>query len=76
MFDYIEADLIGRSIARIYNSSNKMPTIEEAYPAIFNTEDIEAKRQEKQAELSALRFKEFAKSHNRKYSGGGEKVNE
>lgn len=66
-FDYTLAELIGRSISRIYNSSNTMPTISEVYPSLFNaTQEAEA-IQEKKDELSALRFKQFAQSHNKKY---------
>jgi hypothetical protein len=35
-FDYILADLIGRSVARVYSSSNKLPAIEEVYTSIFD----------------------------------------
>ena len=66
-FDYILADLIGRSVSRIYSSSSKMPTINEAYPSLFTQEQVEESVQEKKAELSVLRFKQFANSHNSKY---------
>ena len=36
-FDYTLADLIGRSVARVYNSSNHMPDISEAYPSLFSS---------------------------------------
>ena len=68
-YDYILADLIGRSIARIYNSSAKMPDIATVYPSLFNTQEIEEQRAAKQAELSILRFKQFANFHNQKYKG-------
>lgn len=67
-FDYALADLIGRSIARVYNSSNTMPEISEVYPTLFDSEEVKQKRQEKQAELSALRFKQFAQSFNQKFN--------
>ena len=66
-FDYILADLIGRSISRLHSSSNHMPQIHEVYPSLFDSEKIEAHKQRKQMELSALRFKAFAQSHNNKY---------
>ena len=66
-FDYILADLIGRSIARIQSSANHMPEINEVYPTLFDSEEIQEKREEKQVELSALRFKLFAKSYNDKF---------
>ena len=66
--DYILADLIGRSVARIYSSSAKMPSIEEAYPSLFDDEELEAKRQAKRDELTILRFKQFTKSYNQKFN--------
>ena len=68
-YDYILADLIGRSIARIYNSSAKMPGIATVYPSLFNSAELEEQRAAKQAELSAARFKQFANFHNQKYKG-------
>lgn len=66
-FDYILADLIGRSVSRIYSSSSKMPSLSEAYPSLFSKEKEEKMIQEKKKELSALRFKQFANSYNAKY---------
>ena len=71
-FDYILADLIGRSIARIYSSAARYPELSAAYPALFDTQEIEQKKQEKKIELSAIRFKQFADSHNKKYKEGKE----
>lgn len=65
--DYILADLIGRSMARIYSGNAKYPEIHEAYPTLFDSKDAEEKRAERQAELSALRFKQFANFHNKKH---------
>ena len=67
-FDYILADLIGRSVARIYNSSNNMPTLSEAYPSLFNEAEEKEKTQEKQDELSAIRLKQFAQTFNKKFA--------
>lgn len=66
-FDYILADLIGKSVARLYSSSNNIPDIAEVYPTLFDSEEIKQKKQEQKMELSALRFKQFAASHNRKF---------
>ena len=63
-FDYIQADLIGRSLARVYSSSNKIPPIEEVYPSLFNNEEIKDQKQENKMNVSALRFKQFAQSYN------------
>lgn len=69
-YDYILADLIGRSISRIYSSSAKMPSITEAYPALFENEELEAQKQERIMELSAIRFRQFADTYNKKLGGG------
>lgn len=66
-YDYILADMIGRSIARLYSSSAKLPSIAEMYPTLFDGEEIEERRREKLAELSALRFKQFVENHNTKF---------
>lgn len=66
-FDYILADLIGRSVARAYNSKNKLPTLAEAYPTLFSKEVEAEEMQRKKDELSALRFKQFATTYNKKY---------
>ena len=65
--DYTLADLIGRSVARIYNASNTMPNIEEVYTSVFDKEELERKRQERQAELLAIKFKQFAENLNKKF---------
>ena len=67
-FDYILADLIGRSMARLYSSSARMPEISAAYPTLFDSEEIQEKKQEKKNELSALRFKQFAQAYNKKFN--------
>ena len=67
-FDYILADLIGRSVARLYSSSARMPEISAAYPTLFDSEEIQEKKQEKKDELSTLRFKQFAQSYNKKFN--------
>ena len=69
-FDYILADLIGRSVARVYNSSNKIPEISEVYPMLFNTKELQEQKQEKVNKLSELRFRQFAQSFNSKYKEG------
>lgn len=73
-FDYTLADLIGRSVARIYNSANKMPDIGTVYPSLFDMEEIENLKAQKQAELSALRFRQFADSFNKRFTKGDSKV--
>lgn len=70
-FDYILADLIGRSVARIYGSANKMPELIEVYPSLFESQQIDEQKAVRQDELSALRFKQFANAFNKRFSGGG-----
>ena len=67
-FDYILADLIGKSVARIYSSSNKFPDISEVYPTLFDKQKIQEEKQDIKAELSALRFKQFAQAYNQKFN--------
>ena len=67
-FDYTLADLIGRSVARMYSKTNEYPEIQEIYPALFEEE-----KQKKQDELSVIRFKQFADAYNRKFEKGGSK---
>ena len=67
-FDYLLADLIGRSVSRIYSSSNTMPEISEIYPSLFDSEEIQEKKQEQKDKLSALRFKQYANFHNKKFN--------
>lgn len=66
-FDYILADLIGRSISRLYSSSATVPEIAEVYPSLFDSKEIEEEKQEKRDELSILRFKQFAQTFNKKF---------
>lgn len=73
-FDYQLANLIGVSISRIYSNSARFPDISEVYPSLFDAEEIEDKKQEKRNELSALRFKQFAQMHNKRFLAGGEKT--
>ena len=70
--NYTLADLIGRSISRIYSSSAKYPTIAEVYPNLFTQEEVEEKIQARKTELSVLRLKQFAQFHNNKFKEGGQ----
>ena len=67
IFDYTLANLIGRSIGRLYSSTNQYPTIAEAYPALFTTEEVEQEVAQRKDELSALRLKQFAQAYNDKH---------
>lgn len=66
IYDYTLADLVGRSIGRLYSSANKYPTIADAYPSLFTTEEVDKIMIEKKDTLSALRFKQFAQAYNDK----------
>lgn len=66
-FDYILADLIGRSVARIHSSANHLPPLFEVYPTLFKDEELSDEIQEKRDELSVLRFKQFANAFNKKF---------
>lgn len=72
-FDYILADLIGKSVARVMSSRNRFPEITTVYPSLFDTKDMKEERRKKINELSAARFRKFAESHNAKFKkqGGG-----
>ena len=65
-YDYILADLIGRSVSRIYSNSTRLPQIYEVYPTLFDGVEMEEQKQQKQMEISAIRFKLFAQSYNKK----------
>ena len=73
-FDYILADLIGRSVGRLYSSATKIPEISEAYPSLFDSKEIQEQKAAKKVELSALRFKQFANFHNNRINGGGKVI--
>jgi hypothetical protein len=67
-YDYVLADLIGRSIGRLYSTSNTLPDISKVYPALFDSKEIEEQKQAQLDELSALRFKQFAQSFNSRFN--------
>lgn len=70
-FTHILADLIGHSVSRIYSQNAKMPTLQEAFPYIFEETEAEKEKQNDAImELSALRFLQFAQAHNKKERGG------
>lgn len=65
-FDYTLADAIGRSVARLYSDSNEFPKIEELYSGLFDKQEIEQERQKRADDISMIRFKQFAKTFNKK----------
>jgi hypothetical protein len=69
LFNYIQAELIGRSVGRfIVNGEVAMPPVEEVYSSLFTEENIDKEEEKisKAAELSAARFIQFANFHNSK----------
>lgn len=61
IYNYKLAQLISIGFA------NKLPEIWDMYPTLFDSEEEIQKREQKQAELSALRFINFAESFNKKF---------
>lgn len=49
-----------------------MPTIAEAYPNLFENEEIQEEIQKKKDEASAMRFRLFAQSFNKRFRKDGE----
>lgn len=68
-YDYILGTLIVKGVSITLGSKEHFPTIEQAYPGIFD--DIKKEQEDKQQitkdELSALRFRQFAQSYNKKF---------
>jgi hypothetical protein len=66
-YDYTLAQTIGRAVGMAFGSyKGEFPDIATVYPTLFDSEEIKRRKQEKQAELSALRFKQFAKAFNQR----------
>lgn len=66
-FDYVLADLIGISSARMMSDDVKYPSLEDAYPNLFEQtpdEIMEQKKEEEIATQNLNRFMEFAMRHN------------
>lgn len=68
-YDYIQAGLIGKYISVILDGKGSIPAIEEAYPGVFDDliKQQQEERERKKAELSALRFRQFAQSYNNSF---------
>lgn len=67
-YDYILATTIGLAVGRSFSGSDKdFPEIHEIYPSLFDGQEREEQKQSRRDDLSALRFKQFAKSYNKKY---------
>lgn len=70
---YVLANLIGKSVSRIYSSNNRMPEINEIWPNLFNDDEIQDKRQEQKDKLSIARFKAFSDNFNARFKKEAEK---
>lgn len=68
-YDYILANLIAKGVSKALGDKSKYPSIEEAYPGIFDevVAEQKAKVEERKMNLSALRFKQFAQSYNNNF---------
>jgi hypothetical protein len=69
-FIYSLSNLITISMARLYSKEATMPTLEECFPEFFNSEEIVQEKEEQQANISAIRFRMFADSFNKRYREG------
>ena len=68
-FDYILASLVGVNVASYFSKTN-VPSLNEVYSHLFEEKTAETQEQQIDAktELSALRFKQFAKSFNDRFN--------
>ena len=69
-YDYIQANLIGLYIGRVYSSSINIPSLEEAYKSLFDDEEIQEQKKKHLEELSIIRFKQFTQRFNNNFKGG------
>lgn len=63
-FNYSLANLIGLSVARLMDKNAKYPPIEEAYPNLFDPEQLKPKKQDWR--VAAERLRKYAEAHNKK----------
>ena len=68
-YDYTLANLIVRGVSITVGSKINYPTIQEAYPGLFEdvVKEQEQKIQQRKIELSTLRFQQFAQSYNDRF---------
>lgn len=66
-FNYSLANLIGLSVARLMDDKAKFPSLQEAFPEMFDDIKYEEKQLTQQdPDIMKARFMEFAESHNKK----------
>lgn len=67
-YDHILGQLIGIACGRAFGSvKQEYPSLDTAYPSLFASKELQARQSEQKAEISALRFKQFAESFNKKF---------
>ena len=68
-YDYLLASLIGINVASFFSNEVKVPALAEVYSHLFEekAEEIQEQKLDAKTELSALRFKQFAKSYNERF---------
>lgn len=68
-YDYILAQLITKGVSKVLGDKSSYPSLEEAYPGVFDdvVAEKQAKIKEQKMNLSALRFKQFAQSYNNNF---------
>lgn len=66
IYDYRLADLIGRSVARLYSKTATLPELSEAYPKLFDDEKMAEAKAELEADRFAAQLRAFAAAHNSK----------
>ena len=74
-FDYVLGNLIGRSVARIYSSSAKYPTIAEAYPTLFSNEEIAKEKAIQDKKRFAAGLQAYAQAHNNSIDEEAKRIN-
>ena len=75
-FDYSLADLFGASISRLFDKNQKMPSIQEVYPTLFEEEVVPEEEQiDEKTTNSINNFLAFAMAHNARKREGVENLN-
>ena len=67
-YDYILASLVGVNVASYFGEIT-VPALAEVYSHLFEDKaaEVQERKQDKKIELSALRFRQFAKSYNDRF---------
>lgn len=65
-FDYTLASLIGTAVGRAFSGKGKFPEIYNAYPDLFDEEEVQVARAKAQEQAFAAQLRQFADFHNSK----------